>query len=56
MEQGKDEAGTYAAMQEAGAWPEYWISGGYTSGGVPEAVIDQIKLREYTISDIYPKS
>lgn len=22
MEQGKDEAGTYAAMQEAGAWPE----------------------------------
>lgn len=41
---------------ESGAWPEYWISGGYTSGGVPEAVIDQIKLREYTISDIYPKS
>ena len=41
---------------EAGAWSEYWIPGGYTSGGVSEAVIDQIKLGEYTISDIYPKS
>lgn len=38
---------------EAGAWPEYWIPCGYTSGGVPEAVIDQISAGGYTISDVY---
>lgn len=31
---------------EAGTWPEYWIPGGYTSGGVPEAVVDQIPAGE----------
>ncbi|MGZ7445786.1 contractile injection system protein, VgrG/Pvc8 family [Paenibacillus sp. TH7-28] len=40
---------------EAGAWPKYWIPGGYTSGGVPEAVVDQIQSGGYTISDVYPK-
>ncbi|PJI07817.1 MULTISPECIES: hypothetical protein [Clostridium] len=39
---------------EAGAWPEYWNPGGYTSGGVPEAVIDQIPLGGYTTSSVYP--
>ena len=38
---------------EAGAWPEYWIPGGYTGGGVPEAVVDQIKSGDYTVSDVY---
>ncbi|WP_312503370.1 hypothetical protein [Lacrimispora sp.] len=27
---------------EIGAWPDYWVPGGYTSGGVPEVVVDQI--------------
>ena len=40
---------------EAGAWPEYWIPGGYTSGGVPEAVVNQIPAGGYTILDIYPE-
>jgi hypothetical protein len=39
---------------EAGAWPEYWIPGGYTSGGVPEAIVDQIPSGGYTISNAYP--
>jgi hypothetical protein len=39
---------------EAGAWPEYWNPGGYTSGGVPEAVIDQIPSGGYTTSSVYP--
>ena len=41
---------------EAGAWPKYWIPGGYTSGGIPEAVIDQIQAGEYAISDVYPNN
>ena len=38
---------------EAGAWEDLWIPGGYTEGGIPEAVIDQVKVNEYYVSDIY---
>ncbi len=33
---------------ERGANP-YWIPGGYTSGGIPEAVIDQVQPGDYTV-------
>lgn len=33
---------------ERGANP-YWIPGGYTSGGIPEAVIDQVQPENYTV-------
>lgn len=33
---------------ERGANP-YWIPGGYTSGGIPEAVIDQVQPDDYTV-------
>ncbi|MEI4771944.1 hypothetical protein WAX74_20290 [Psychrobacillus sp. FJAT-51614] len=38
---------------ETGAWQGFWEPGGYTQGGIPEAVIDQIKSSNYTVSDIY---
>ncbi|KGL44145.1 hypothetical protein [Listeria newyorkensis] len=38
---------------ESGAWQGYWLPGGFTDGGVPEAVIDQIKSTDYTVSKIY---
>ena len=38
---------------ESGAWQGFWEPGGYTQGGIPEAVVDQIKSSNYTVSDIY---
>ena len=32
---------------------DYWISGGYTSGGVKEAVINAAKKGEYTVKPVY---
>ncbi|SDX05832.1 hypothetical protein SAMN04489725_1444 [Alicyclobacillus hesperidum] len=32
-----------------------WIPGGYTSGGIPEAVIDPVGPDKYTVSRIYKK-
>jgi len=29
-----------------------WLPGGYTSGGIPEAIIDQVKPNMYTVSTI----
>lgn len=37
---------------EKGATSE-WIPGGYTSGGIPEAIIDSPPVGDYTISNIY---
>jgi hypothetical protein len=31
---------------------DYWLPGGYTSGGVPEAIIDQIKPGQYVVVPI----
>ena len=31
---------------------DFWLPGGYTSGGIPEAVIDQIQFGQYTVSPI----
>lgn len=28
---------------ESGAWQDFWEPGGFTSGGIPEAVVDTIK-------------
>lgn len=28
---------------ESGAWQSFWEPGGFTSGGIPEAVVDTIK-------------
>lgn len=38
--------------QEWGAIKDYWLPGGYTKGGLPEAVIDQVLPGEYTIESI----
>lgn len=38
---------------EAGAWRGFWEPGGYTQGRVSEVVIDQIKSKNYTVSDTY---
>ncbi len=32
---------------ELGAWPDYWEPGGYTSGGIKEAVIDPVPEGKY---------
>jgi len=37
--------------REWGAGPA-WLPGGYTSGGIREAVIDQLKFGQYTFSSI----
>jgi len=31
---------------------DYWLPGGYTSGGIPEAVVDQIQVGQYTVTII----
>ena len=38
---------------EPGAWDGLWVPGGYTKGGIPEAVIDQIQKGDYLISNIF---
>lgn len=38
---------------ELGAWPEYWEPGGYTSGGIKEAVIDPVPEGEYTYKFLF---
>jgi len=32
---------------------EYWIPGGYTSGGIPEAIIDQPQLGDYAVNPTF---
>ncbi|EHI74453.1 Uncharacterised protein [Streptococcus criceti] len=38
---------------EAGAYQGDWIPGGYTKGGTPEAIIDQLPEGHYTVDDVY---
>ena len=38
---------------ELGADPKYWMSGGYTSGGIMEAVIDPVDPSNYIVSNIF---
>ena len=38
---------------ELGAWPEYWEPGGYTSGGIKEAVINPAKEGTYTYKHLF---
>mgnify|MGYP000796180588 FL=1 len=38
---------------ELGAWPEYWEPGGYTSGGIKEAVINPAKEGTYTYEHLF---
>ena len=32
-----------------------WQAGGYTSGGVPEAVVDQIQAGTYSVRPVFPR-
>ena len=38
---------------ELGAWPKYWKPGGYTSGGIKEAVIDPVSEGNYTYKHMF---
>ena len=38
---------------ELGAWPEYWEPGGYTSGGVKEAVVNPAAEGTYTYEHLF---
>ena len=38
---------------ELGALPEYWLPGGYTIGGIKEAVIDPAKIGTYTFRHLF---
>ncbi len=38
---------------ELGAWPEYWEPGGYTSGGIKEAVINPAKEGTYIYKHLF---
>lgn len=29
---------------------EFWIPGGFTSGGIPEAIVDQIPISDVTVT------
>lgn len=40
---------------ELGAWPEYWEPGGYTSGGVKEAVVSPAAEGTYTYEHLFEK-
>lgn len=38
---------------ELGAWPKYWKPGGYTSGGIKEAVIDPVSEGNYAYKHMF---
>ena len=38
---------------ELGAWPEYWEPGGYTSGGIKEAVVNPAPEGTYTFRHLF---
>jgi hypothetical protein len=38
---------------ELGAFPEYWLPGGYTIGGIKEAVIDPAQIGTYTFRHLF---
>ncbi|MBS5988043.1 hypothetical protein, partial [Clostridium sp.] len=38
---------------ELGAWPEYWVPGGYTSGGIKEAIVDPVKEGGYIYEHLF---
>ena len=38
---------------ELGAWPEYWEPGGYTSGGIKEAVVNPAAEGTYTYKHLF---
>ena len=38
---------------EMGAFPDYWLPGGYTIGGIKEAVIDPAPLGTYTYTHLF---
>lgn len=40
---------------ELGAWQEYWEPGGYTSGGVKEAVVSPAAEGTYTYEHLFEK-
>ncbi len=41
------------AGNESGAWQGLWEPGGFTNGGIPEAVINQIQGGTYTVADVF---
>lgn len=38
---------------ESGAWQGLWEPGGFTNGGIPEAVVNQIPSGGYTVTDVF---
>ncbi|MFS7422324.1 hypothetical protein AB6878_03685 [Carnobacterium maltaromaticum] len=38
---------------ESGAWQGLWEPGGFTNGGIPEAVVNQIQGGTYTVTDVF---
>ncbi len=38
---------------ESGAWQGFWEPGGFTNGGIPEAVVNQIPSGGYTVTDVF---
>ena len=38
---------------EPGAWQGLWEPGGFTKGGIPEAVVDQFKPGDYTVGKVF---
>lgn len=38
---------------ESGAYDDYWIPGGYTKGGISEAVIDSVSEDLYTFLEVF---
>ncbi|EAD3240397.1 hypothetical protein EA840_14645, partial [Listeria monocytogenes] len=38
---------------ESGAWQGLWEPGGFTKGGIPEAVVNQIPSGGYTVTDVF---
>ncbi|MBC1738631.1 hypothetical protein HB984_14420, partial [Listeria seeligeri] len=38
---------------ESGAWQGLWEPGGFTNGGIPEAVVDTIKSNEYIVKNVF---
>ncbi len=41
------------SCNESGAWQGFWEPGGFTSGGIPEAVVNTIKSDEYIVKNIF---
>ena len=46
----------FPSGKEPGAYEGLWEPGGYTKGGIPEAIINQLKPGEYKVKSVFERN